>query len=156
MDRGRVAGGAWTHHSAKYQRAGALRGAKAELDRELRAVLAHPVELESSPHRPQGRTAHKTGTVSAMSPTEALGYQDLDRFVDQFGAIVAEEFLRLRVHHNNAAFLADDHNAVWRRLDERPVDRVAHRRCMCSHSSPRGTRIPALLNLTTARCAGGR
>ncbi len=133
-------------HGAHQQPIRTLHRAKADFDWELGAVLAHPVKFQAGPHRPQLRAAHKTRAVSAMFSPEPFRYENLDGLVDQFGAIVTEQFFCLGVHHHNAAFLADNHNPIRRVLHQRhnPIRRVLHQRFVdgiadcgrtCRHSS---------------------
>jgi hypothetical protein len=103
-----------------------LNRTQADFEREFAAVFAETVKLQARPHRPELGTAHETRAVAAVFSAKAFGNQEFNGLANQIGAIVAEELFGLGVHYDDAAFLANNHNAIRGRFDEGPVNGVAY------------------------------
>ena len=111
---GDVADGAG-HHRALV----GLDRAQGDLDGELGAVLAQPVELEVAAHRPGRGLAQIPLDVVAMLGARALGDELGDPLADELGAAIAEQPLGLRVDERDVAVTVDDHHRVGGGLQQR-------------------------------------
>src|SRR5438445_371064 len=98
--------------------------AQADLDRDLRAVLAESKELEACPHRPYARIREEPRPMAVVAPAEPLGHEDLDRASKQLLTLVAEEPFGLRVHEDDLPLAIDDHDGIGRRLEQSPELRL--------------------------------
>ena len=95
-----------------------LQRTEADLDRELAAVLAQPVELELATHRSRDGVADIALDVVAMLPAQPLGDQLGDVLADELLAAIAEHALGLRVDELDVTMAVDDHHGVRRRLEQ--------------------------------------
>src|SRR5438309_2291051 len=90
--------------------------AETDLDWQLRAVLAQPIQFQTRPHGPGARRVEESAPMSRMLPTEAFWNQRLHLFPEEFLAGVAEEFFGLGVNQDDVPFPIDDQNGVRRRF----------------------------------------
>ena len=63
----------------------------------------------------------RSGAVGDQAFGEALGNDVLDRLTDQFVAVVAKLFFRLKIEQDNLAALVHDHHGVRGRLQQTTV-----------------------------------
>ncbi len=96
-----------------------LERAQADLDRELRAVLAAAVQLEPGSHRPHSRVREEAAPMGPVTAALPIGHQQLDALTDELGTWVAEETLGLNVDQLDRAVGVDDHHRVRGRLEQR-------------------------------------
>ena len=94
---------------------------EADLDGQLAAVLAAPVEAQPRAHRPRRGLREEAAQVRAVTGAEPLRDQELERPADQLVARVAEQRLGLHVDQLDVRVLADDDDRVRRRVDQRGV-----------------------------------
>src|SRR5437763_1155890 len=78
-----------------------LERAQADFDRELRAVLAQTIKLETGAHGTDFRVREVTASVCRVAGTKALGDEDLHKLAHKLDPRVAEEPLGLRAHEND-------------------------------------------------------
>ena len=104
-----------------------VHGREADLCRELRAVLAHALEIQPCSHRPRARLREVAASVAWMSGPVALRDEDLDRLAEELVAGVPEEPLGLAVDEHDPAVLADDHQRIGGRLHQPPEPFAAAR-----------------------------
>src|SRR4029077_12947908 len=74
-----------------------LLGTEADLQREFCTILANSVQLQAHSHGSKLWMSAVCGAVVTMLVPETLGNQHLDRLAEEFVAMVAEQFLRLRI-----------------------------------------------------------
>ena len=89
-----------------------LQRAEADLHLELGSVLALAVQLQARTHGTRPGFAEEAGPVSGMGAAEALWNEDFDRLIEQFLALVTEQFLGLSVHQDDKAVLIDNDDSV--------------------------------------------
>ena len=120
LAHGDVADGA-DHKSAP----GRLQGTEADLDGDLRPVLAPRVELEVRAHGPGAWRRRVGGPVPHVAAVEPLGQQQLDRPAKQLIARVAEQLLGLSVDADDAPLPVHDHGGIGGGVQEGAQARLA-------------------------------
>ena len=109
---GALAGGD-IHHGGEHEEALiGLDRVQPDLDGDLDAVLAEPVQLPPGPHRPRLRVGEEVGPVPGMALAQPVRYQQLDRFPDQLLAGIAEQALGLPVDQLDRAGAIGHHHAA--------------------------------------------
>ena len=73
-----------------------------------------------------------------MPPAKAVWYQDLDFLADEFLAVEAEEFFRLRIDQNDLALLIDNDHRVWSGFQQIPKSAFDQPFEGCSHRDASG------------------
>ncbi len=92
--------------------------AEADLDRELAAVLAAPIQLEPHAHRPGTRRGGIGRAVVDMYLAEPFGQQDLKRRAEELVPRVPEALLGLTVDEHDTAGAVDDDDRVRSRFEQ--------------------------------------
>ena len=92
---------------------------EADVDGELRAVLAAAAQREPSTHEPALRRRGEPLPVPSVAPADPLGYQGLDRLPRERSRQVAEERLCLLVGRDDGAVRVDRHGRVGHERQER-------------------------------------
>ncbi len=92
--------------------------AEADLDGELRPVLAQPVEVQALSHRPRMRVGEVVVAVRGVRVAQVRRHEDVDLAADQLFPAVAEDRLDLCVDEHDLRVLVHDHHRVRRRLEQ--------------------------------------
>jgi hypothetical protein len=95
----------------------ALEGTEADLDRELRPVLATSEEGKADAHGSDVGIGHERSPVLVGGP-EPLRDQQLHRLADQFLSLVTKETNGLGVDQHDPALLVNDDHRIGSRLQE--------------------------------------
>src|SRR5438270_14077168 len=84
-----------------------------------------------------------------MLSAKAVWYQDLDFLADEFLAVEAEEFFRLRIDQNDLALLIDNDHRVWSGFQQIPKSAFDQPFAGCSHRDASGRLGGGLLKPNT-------
>jgi hypothetical protein len=98
-------------------------GAQADLDGELRAVLAHAEQVEPGPHGSHADVVGVAAPVTDVALAEALGQQHLDVLSHDVRALVTEQRGDLSIREDDDAFRVDDDHGI-RSGVEHTVDEI--------------------------------
>ena len=86
-----------------------LKRAEPNLQWKFLAIFTLSGQIKPGSHRPGVWILEKVGSMPRMLAPEAFRNQDLDVFPEQFLALIAEDFLCLRIHqHDRAVVFYDD------------------------------------------------
>jgi hypothetical protein len=86
--------------------------AEADLDGELRAVLAQGEQVEAHAHRPASHALGVVATVRDVPVAEALGKQELDGLAGDLVRLMSEEQRNLVICENDVAGRVDNYHRV--------------------------------------------